>query len=292
MRHMPSDPRVYQIAALTLLLGYGGLFLHFDVTLWQVLLTLGTTFGAQAVCSRLFRLPRIELRSALISGLSLCLLLRTNSALLVVATAMVTISSKFLLRWRGKHLFNPTNFGLMALLLVTGQIWVSPGQWGAAAFFGFLLVCLGGCVVYRAARADVTLAFLFFHTAILFGRSWWLGEPVAIPLHRLQSGSLLLFAFFMISDPKTTPDSRAGRILFALAVALGGAFVQFSWHRPNGLLWSLAGSALLVPVLDSWLPGHRYSSWSRPALASESGTGTVSMYAKKPIYENAATLRG
>ena len=76
-------------------------------------------------------------------------------------------------------------------------------------------------MVNRAARSDVTLAFLVFYLALVVGRSLWLGEPLAIPLHRLQSGALLLFAFFMISDPKTTPDSRAGRILFAALVALG-----------------------------------------------------------------------
>ena len=72
---------------------------------------------------------------------------------------MITISSKFLLRLRGKHIFNPTNFGLVALLLMTDAVWVSPGQWGNVAFFGFLMACLGGLVVHRALRSDVAIAF-------------------------------------------------------------------------------------------------------------------------------------
>ena len=76
-------------------------------------------------------------------------------------------------------------------------------------------------MVNRAARSDVTYAFLAFYLAILFGRALWLGQPLAIPLHQLGSGGFLIFTFFMISDPRTTPDSRAGRILFALLVALG-----------------------------------------------------------------------
>src|SRR5207247_1579437 len=79
----------------------------------------------------------------------------------------------------------------------------------------------GGIVVNRAARADVTYAFIAFYAALVFGRSIYLGEPLTIPLHRLESGALLLFTFFMISDPKTTPDSRAGRLLFAALVAFG-----------------------------------------------------------------------
>ena len=101
------------------------------------------------------------------------------------------------------------------MLLLTDQVWVSPGQWGSVAFFAFLMACLGGLVVNRASRSDVTYAFIAFYCALMFGRSIYLGEPMAIPLHRLESGALLLFTFFMISDPKTTPDSRAGRVLFA-----------------------------------------------------------------------------
>ena len=73
------------------------------------------------------------------------------------------------------------------------------------------MACVGWLVVNRAARSDVTYAFIVFYCALIFGRSLWLGEPLTIPLHRLESGALLLFTFFMISDPKTTPDSRAGR---------------------------------------------------------------------------------
>jgi Na+-transporting NADH:ubiquinone oxidoreductase subunit NqrB len=208
-----------------------------------------------------------EPKSALISGLSLCLLLRTNSLLLVGACAVITIASKFVLRWRGKHLFNPTNFGLVAMIAMTdSRVWVSPGQWGNIAFFGFLMTCVGGMVVMRARRSDVTIAFLCFYLGLVFARSWWIGEPDAIPLHRLQSGALLLFAFFMISDPKTTPDSRTGRVLFAAMVAAGAWYVQFRLFRTNGLLWSLAAGSLLVPLIDRLLPGRRYA-WNRGVLA-------------------------
>ena len=134
---------------------------------------------------------------------------------------------------------------------------MSPGQWGSVAFFAFLMACLGGVVVNRASRSDVTYAFIVFYCALLFGRSWYLGEPFAIPLHRLQGGALLLFTFFMISDPKTTPDSRAGRVLFAALVAFGAWYVQFRLFRTNGLLWSLAACSLMVPLIDRVLPGAR-----------------------------------
>jgi Na+-transporting NADH:ubiquinone oxidoreductase subunit NqrB len=253
------DPRIYQIASLTGLLVYGLGWLQFDLGWLQAVLTLGGVLAVQWACTRICKLPKFEPKSALISGLSLCLLLRTNSLWLVAIAVAITIGSKFVLRWRGKHLFNPTNFGLVAMLLMTdGRVWVSPGQWGNIAFFGFLMTCLGGLVVNRAARTDVTVAFLAFYVALVIGRSIYLGEPMTIPLHRLQSGALLLFAFFMVSDPKTTPDSRIGRILFAGLVAFGGWYVQFRLFATNGLLWSLATCSLLVPLIDFILPGSRY----------------------------------
>jgi Na+-translocating ferredoxin:NAD+ oxidoreductase RnfD subunit len=268
-----SDPRYYQIGALSLLLAYGLARLDLEVQPLHAAALLGTALATQWTFGRLSGLPAFDPRSALISGLSLCLLLRTNLLMLAVAAAFVTIASKFVLRWNGKHVFNPTNFGIVAMILATGQAWVSPGQWGSVAFFGFLLVCLGGLVVHRAERADVTLAFLACHAALLVGRSLWLGEPLGIPLHRLENGALLIFSFFMISDPKTTPDSRAGRILFALLVALGAWFVQFRLFRTNGLLWSLAAFSLTVPLLDRLLPGSHYAWRRAPHHAGASPEG-------------------
>jgi Na+-translocating ferredoxin:NAD+ oxidoreductase RnfD subunit len=129
---------------------------------------------------------------------------------------------------------------------------------GSKLHFAFLIACAGGIVIYRAARSDVTYAFLLSYASMLFGRAFWLGDPWAIPLKQLQSGALLLFAFYMISDPKTTPDSRVGRILFAVLVAAGAAYVQFGLYRTNGLLWSLALCSIMTPIMDRVLPAARY----------------------------------
>jgi Na+-transporting NADH:ubiquinone oxidoreductase subunit NqrB len=259
------DPRHFQILTLAGLLVYGITGLDLEVRPLQAAAMLATALAVQLVAGRLAGLPAFDPRSALISGLSLCLLLRTNHLALAAATAAVTLLSKFVLRWRGKHVFNPTNFGIVAMMLATGRVWVSPGQWGSAAFFTFLLLCLGGLVVNRAARSDVTYAFLGSYLAIVFGRALWLGQPLAIPLHQLASGAFLIFTFFMISDPKSTPDSRAGRILFAALVALGAGAVHFLLYRPNGLILSLAACAPLVPLIDHLLPGKRYRWAASPS---------------------------
>ncbi len=119
----------------------------------------------------------------------------------------------------------------------------------------------------RARRSDVTWAFLASYLGLLVARALWLGQPLGIPLHQLENGAFLIFTFFMISDPRTTPDSRAGRILFAALVAAGAGTIQFALYRPNGLLWSLAFWSPAVPFIDRLLPGPRYR-W-QPAIAAD-----------------------
>jgi Na+-transporting NADH:ubiquinone oxidoreductase subunit NqrB len=261
------DPRLFQIATLGGLLGYGVLDLGLDVEPLTAAVMLAVVLGTQAVGARVTG-DRFDPRSALISGLSLCLLLRTNVLALAAVAAGLAIASKFLVRVQGKHVFNPTNGALVAMLIFTDGVWVSPGQWGSAAIFAFLLASAGGLVVNRAARADVTWTFLAAHAALLLARTLWLGDPLAIPLQRLANGALVLFAFFMISDPRTTPDSRAGRVLFAVLVAVGAYLIQFKLFQTNPLLWSLAVCSLAVPLIDRLLPGGRYD-WAAP------GTGGV-----------------
>lgn len=255
------DPRLYQIASLSILLLYGLLFLHFNVSIWQIVVTLGSAQLTQYAATRYFNLPTFDPKSALISSLSLCLLLRTNDLAVAGFAAVIAIGSKFVIRWNGKHIFNPTNLALV-VVLTGGLGWVSPGQWGQVAWFGFLIACLGGLVATRAARADVTLAFLTFYVGLLIARALWLDDPLTIPLHQIESGALLIFSFFMISDPKTTPDSRTGRVVYALLVALTALYVQFGFFRPNGPLWGLIVCSPLVPLLDRLFPGARYD-WAK-----------------------------
>ena len=237
-----ADPRLYQIATLASLLVYGMGWLDFDITVAARGAAAGDRprhAGGRATGStgRAGQLRRARSSPA---SRSACCCAPTDPSWRCWP-AVVTIASKFVIRFRGKHVFNPTNGGLVAMLLLTDQVWVSPGQWGSVAFFALPDGVRSAASSSTApSRSDVTFAFIACYCALIFGRSLYLGEPLTIPLHRLQSGALLLFTFFMISDPKTTPDSRAGRVLFAALVAFGAWYVQFRLFRTNGLLWSLA----------------------------------------------------
>lgn len=258
IRSQLRDPRLFQLATLTCLLVYGAANLDFEIRPTVVLAIMATALGVEWVLAALYQRPRIELRSALISTLSLCLLLRTTSPEVAAVAAAAAIASKFVLRVRNKHVFNPTAFGLAVVLAAVDNAWVSAGQWGAAPLAGLWIVGFGSLVIRRAHRSDVTWAFLGCYLVLLFGRSWWLGDPIAIATQHVSSGAFLVFAFFMISDPRTTPDARAGRVLFAGLVAATALVLRFEFYQTNALLWSLLACAPLVPLLDRWLPADRY----------------------------------
>ena len=258
-----SDPRCYQVLVLGCLLTFGITALDFGIHWQNAIAIVVTAQVIQYLGTRLAGLSRFDPLSALITSLSLTLLLRTDVIALAALAAVIAIGSKFLVRARGKHVFNPANVALVSLMLVSDQAWVSSGQWGSAAIGAFALSCLGFLVLTRAKRAETTIAFLFFYAAMLCGRALWLGDPLSIPLHQLQNGALLIFAFFMISDPKTTPDAAAGRILYAALVASIAFVIQFVFYVPNGPILALVMSAPVVPVIDALLQGTHYQ-WQQP----------------------------
>ena len=283
-RLLAADPRHGQIATLATLLAFGLTRLHFDLTVAQIVVTVGTALAVQAAADRYTgRSLASGARSALISALSLCLLLRTDALVLAALASAVAVGSKFLVRIGGKHVFNPTNLALVAILLTTERAWVSPGQWGTQAVLAFFLVSAGLLVVNRAARGDVTLAFMSGYAGLVIARSLWIGEPLTIPIHRLESGAFLLFSFFMISDPKTTPDSRAGRVLFALIVAAGAWYVHFRLFRTNGFLWALAAASPFVPLIDRWLSAARYQWPGASAVAIRGASHQPSRAPASPL---------
>ena len=251
------DPRNYQIGVLSSLILLGVFHFAFALPWWHVVACVGSALGTQAVASKIIG-HKFDARSPLISALSLTLLLRTGSITFSIAAGILAISSKYILRWRGKHIFNPANFGLVVLSLLFTGAWISPGQWGTAPIFALFLLGMGGIVTGKAKRWDVSLTLLGSYAALIFARALWLGDPLAIPVHQMQSGALLIFAFFMISDPKTTPDARLGRVLYAVLVAAIGFTIQFAFYNAAGIILALILTAPLVPLIDKIFPAGRY----------------------------------
>ena len=258
-----GDARYRQILALSSLLAIQFASVDFGATPLGTAIALGASLATQALGSRLVGAP-FDWRSPAITGLSLSLLLRAPSPGGLALAALIGVGSKFVLRIDGRHVFNPSGFAIAVLLVSGAGVWVSPGQWGAGLPFVAVTAMFALLILPLARRADVTLAFLASFGGLLLMRALWLGDPLAIPLHQLSTGSLLVFAFFMISDPPTTPNARTARILFAAAVALLAYRLAFYGQQRPALYFALIALSPLTPLFNRYFRAPSFS-WRAPA---------------------------
>src|SRR5271169_5243380 len=252
---LPQDARVFQIVFLAALLTTGVLLRDFSVQPLQVALAFAAGLATQA-----FWLKRLGLRhkgylSALVTCCGVSLLLRSDTLWVHPLAATLALSSKFLLRVNGKHLYNPANLGVVAAVTLLPGTWVSPGQWGNDLALAVWLLMLGTVVTQRAQRLGISWVFLGAYLGLVALRVLLLGQSWAVWWHQLGSGALLLFAFFMLSDPMTIPSRAGPRLAYAVIVALGAAAWQYLLFKPNGLLWVLFLATPLVPLFDRLFPG-------------------------------------
>ncbi len=261
---LPRDPRWLQIAFLASFLTVG--LSARDFSLWHAPLVFATALATQIAFIRLLKLPEAGLLSPVITSFGLTLLLRTDLLWVPPLAAFLAVASKFTVRIRGRHFVNPANFGLCACMLLTPHAWCSPAQWGEGPLLLLWVLALGCMVAHRAFRSDVSLAFLGSWILLRAARVLYLGQRAPVLLHQLESGSLVLFTFFMISDPKTTPRGRAARLAFAGVVAALAFALQHVAYARNPIIWALFLCAPLVPLLD-WCEEILASRKEQPCVA-------------------------
>jgi len=252
------DPRFYQIVFLSSFLVIGVVFRDFKVGWAQLGAILMPALFTQWLAIRELKLPYASIRSAVISSLGLILLIRSESLALLALASAIAILSKFTIRYQGKHFFNPTNFALALMLLFSEGAWVSPAQWGEEFIIASWIILLGILVTEKALRSDISFSFLGWYLLLLLARVTYLGQPYSVFFHQLKNGSLLLFSFFMISDPKSTPDHPVGRIIFSFLVAVLAYFIKFHLYNPNALILALFFLSPLTLFIDKLLPAKRF----------------------------------
>jgi len=269
------DARYFQLAFQVIFLSYGLLFLHWSADWVNYLLFIATGLLLQWTCDYIKNKKLLVSclvngsKSILISCLSLCLLLKTNHWEVCVFAAAVTVLGKYIFRYSGKHIFNPSAIGIVAAVYLTDDAWISPGQWGSNVVLFFGIVCLGLIVVTRVQKLDVSIAFLLTFAALLFARQiLYLGWPMDFFIQSISTGSLLLFSFFMISDPKTVPNHPVARIIWAMAIA-AVAFYLTTFKFINGApIWVLVFAQPLVPLLDHLFKAKEFE-WKTPSPKGE-----------------------
>jgi Na+-transporting NADH:ubiquinone oxidoreductase subunit NqrB len=259
------DPRVYQIGflGLFLLVGIGAR----DWSLQPAVVATAIIACAvnQLIAKSIFQPkenPLPSLQSSLITSLGLALLLRTNHPTTMLIAATVAIWSKFLFRWDDKHFFNPANIGIVAAVTLTGDAWVSPGQWGEDWWYLLMFLGAGSLVLKKVGRWDTSVAFLASYAAMEAARSIYLGWTWDVWAHKLMSGSLLMFALFMVTDPRSIPNAKSARIVWSVAIA-GATFILRNYYFiPSAVFYALFLMSPLTLILDALWSAPQFS-WER-----------------------------
>lgn len=186
--------------------------------------------------------------SAIISAAGLGILFTSpGSAWLMLLTSWLTITSKYLITWRGRHLFNPTNFALVVMLLLSGgAASVAPAyQWGGSYEVVALVFTLGFIMMIRVKKLALVLSFCTVFVIGALVRAQLTHLPAEITLWaQVSGGAFMLFLFFMITDPKTSPAHWKHQIVFGGVLALLDIWLQLSFA-----VFSLFYALFLVSAL-------------------------------------------
>jgi enediyne biosynthesis protein E4 len=180
------------------------------------------------VSVRKFLLPL----SALISAFGLIIIFSAPGATwLMILASWICITAKNLVTWRGHHIYNPTNFAVVMMILVSrGQASVAPAyQWSGNGWITLLVLSLGLIMMSRVNKVPAVLSFWFVFTLGAFLRSYMGALPFDVAMWATVSGGeFMLYSFFMITDPKTSPSTRKGMILYGAAIGFADMGFQLA----------------------------------------------------------------
>ena len=262
-----KDARHFQIVYLGSFLILGILLLQWGSDINKYATIIITALVVQAIAAYVLGLSMQSLKSALITALGLCLLCKTNMLETAALASVLAIGSKFLIRYKGKHVFNPVNFGIIVTLLLTGDAWISPGQWGSHVVLLFILGALGFLVLKKVDRIDTSITFLLVFGGLQFIRSvLYLGWSVDVFIHQITSGTLMLFVFFMITDPMTTPNHRTARIIWVTAISIAAFLVSNYMNVYAAPIWVLFFASPLVPIFDKIFSAQKYEWFNKTKI--------------------------
>ena len=266
------DPRFIAPILITLILLVGQVTTHILEDYRKTALAIVVSIATELTLGRLFTGKWPHLASAYVSGISVGILLRSPDFWPYALCAAISIASKYVIRVNGRHLWNPSNLGIVCMLLLAPNFVATLGiQWDNNLWAMLVIWTVGSIIVYRLKRFHICAtyvscfllyaglrALLSHDPAPLMARFNQEVAPITGPMYQL-------FIFFMITDPKTTVHSRAGQMLVAFLIATSeclfrmyGMFVSpaagslgelVSSHAPYFALTVMGPSANLIEIL-------------------------------------------
>ncbi|KAA5543154.1 RnfABCDGE type electron transport complex subunit D [Roseiconus nitratireducens] len=229
----------------------GQLTFGFLESWWQTCLAIAVAITCELVLGRLMVGKFPHLASAYISGISVGILIRSPFLWPFALCASLSIMSKYVLRWRNRHLWNPSNFGVSAMLFLYPAAVASLSiQWGNTLWPMLVVWCLGSLIISRLKRFHICLTYVISFICLAGARSALTGSPFLANVAPLTGPMYQLFVFFMITDPRTTVSTKRGQCLVAFLIALVEMILRLAEfiHAPYYALFLVGPVALAAEL--------------------------------------------
>lgn len=237
-------------------------------SLSRTLLAIATAMIFDLVLGRLVYGKIPHLASAYITGISVGILVRSPEHWPYALTSAIAITSKYVIRWHGRHLWNPSNFAICAMLLLAPEYFSTLSvQWGNDLAPMLIVWVLGALITWRVRRFHITLSYVIAFVALALGRSLITGHAFLAEVAPITGPMYQLFIFFMITDPKTTVKTRNAQCVVAVLVALAEMILRLAEniHAPYYALTIVGPAAVAMEI---WLTVRTRPRISESAAAA------------------------
>ena len=261
----PLDPKYLIVFLITLVLVVGEARYSILGGYDRLATTLGVCMATEMLLSWWLRGRVANVASAYITGISLALLIKPQANILwpFALGAFIAIASKYVLTYRGRHLWNPSNFAIALLvLLAADSVAILSHQWGNDIRINLVIWAFGLAVAWRARVLHVTLTYVACFVVLAVLRNLIVGGPLLAELAPITGPMYQLFVFFMVTDPRTTVSTKRGRIIVVAIVALVESVIRLAGDfqipllRPFYVSPPLLALAFVGPVA-MWLDLRR-----------------------------------
>src|SRR5438477_6362923 len=260
------DNRYVAPAFITCILLAGHLSFGILESYPKTLLAIIVSILLELVLGRIFYRKWLHPASAYITGISVGILIRSPALWPYALCAAISILSKYVLRVKGRHLWNPSNFGICVMLFVAGDSVASLSiQWGNNLWPMIVIWLLGSLIIWRLKRFHITGTYVACFIVFALLRSVITGSPWQAEIAPITGPMYQLFIFFMITDPKTTVRSKLGQCVVVVAVALLETVLRLNEvvYAPYYALFFVGPTALAIEL---WLDVRRAKAAGRPAV--------------------------
>jgi len=250
-RILSFDNRFMPPVFITLILLAGNVSFGILESFQKTLLAIGTSILAELILGRIFLHKWPHLASAYITGISVGILIRSPFFWPYALCSLLSITSKYVLRVKGRHIWNPSNFGISAMVFLAAESVATLSiQWGNNLGAMVVIWLLGAAIIWRLRRFHICATYVISFIALAFLRTWITGDPLLSEISPITGPEYQLFIFFMITDPKTTVRSKKWQCVVAFAVAAVEMLLRLdqSVYAPFYALFMVGPTALLIEM--------------------------------------------